>query len=132
MNVTPETLDWVRKAESDLAAAHWLTDSDQPLPDQVGFFCEQTAEKYLKAFLIACGQAPPRTHDIDALVELCALADPAFAQLQPLVEGLSEFAVIFRYPDAWSDEDAAFRSLDQAEQVRVFIRQKLGLSVEDT
>jgi len=45
---------------------------------------------------------------------------------------LSEFAVIFRYPDAWSDEDAAFRSLDQAEQVRVFMRQKLGLSVEGT
>jgi hypothetical protein len=45
MNVTPETLDWVRKAESDLAAARWLTDSDQPLPDQVGFFCEQAAEK---------------------------------------------------------------------------------------
>jgi HEPN domain-containing protein len=73
MNVTPETLDWVRKAESDLAAARWLTDSDQPLPDQVGFFCEQAAEKYLKAFLIACGQAPPRTHDIDALVELCTV-----------------------------------------------------------
>ena len=48
MNVTPETLDWVRKAESDLAAARWLTESDQPLPDQVGFFCEQAAEKYLR------------------------------------------------------------------------------------
>jgi len=102
------------------------------LPDQVGFFCEQAAEKYLKAFLIACGQAATSDARHRRPGRVVHRADPAFAQLQPLVEGLSEFAVIFRYPDAWSDEDAAFRSLGQAEQVRVFMRQKLGLSVEDT
>jgi len=32
MNVTPETLDWVRKAESDLAAARWLTYLISPCP----------------------------------------------------------------------------------------------------
>ena len=79
-----------------------------PLPDQTEFSCQQAAEKYLKAFLIACGQAPPQTHDIDALVELCAAVDPAFDQLQSQVEGLTEFAVIFRYPDAWRP-DATYR-----------------------
>jgi hypothetical protein len=33
MNVSPESLEWVRKAESDLAAARLLTDSEQALPD---------------------------------------------------------------------------------------------------
>jgi HEPN domain-containing protein len=132
MNVSTEALDWIRKAESDLAAARWLTDSDQALPDQAGFFCQQAAEKYLKAFLIACDQLPPRTHDIDALVELCAVIDPAFDQLQSQVEGLTEFAVIFRYPDAWSDEEAAFQSLDQVERVRCFVRLKLDLPAEDS
>ena len=32
MNVSTEALDWIRKAESDLAAAGWLTDSDQACP----------------------------------------------------------------------------------------------------
>jgi HEPN domain-containing protein len=132
MNVSTEALDWIRKAESDLAAARWLTDSDQALPDQAGFFCQQAAEKYLKAFLIACDQVPPRTHDIDVLVELCAAVDPAFDQLQSQVEGLTEFAVIFRYPDAWSDEEAAFQSLDQVERVRSFVRLKLDLPTEDS
>ena len=131
MNVSTEALDWIRKAESDLAAARWLTDSEQALPDQAGFFCQQAAEKYLKAFLIACDQLPPRAY-IDALVELCAVIDPTFDQLQSQVEGLTEFAVIFRYPDAWSDEEAAFQSLDQVERVRVFVRSKLGLSAQDS
>jgi len=128
MNVSPEALDWIRKAEGDLAAARRLGEGDRPLPDQMGFFCQQVAEKYLKAFLVGCGQAPPRTHDVDVLVEICATFDPAFAQLQSVVEGLSEFAVIFRYPEEWSDEVAAIESLAKAEQVRAFVRRKLDLA----
>ena len=130
MNVSPEVLDWVRKAEMDLAAARWLAKGDEPLPDQMGFFCQQTAEKYLKAFLIASGQVPPRTHDVDVLVEMCAVVDPTFEKLQPLVEGLTEFAVIFRYPEEWSDESAAIQSLTKAEQVRALVRRKLDLAEE--
>ncbi|NIV40359.1 MAG: hypothetical protein GWN58_66450, partial [Anaerolineae bacterium] len=48
--------------------------------------------------------------------------------LQPVVEGLTEFAVIFRYPEEWSDEASADRSMNQAEQVRRLVRQKLGLT----
>lgn len=129
MNVSPEVLDWVRKAEGDLVAARRLAE-EPPLPDQMGFFCQQAAEKYLKAFLIASGEAPPRTHDVDVLVEMCAAVDPAFEQLQPQVEGLTEFAVIFRYPEEWSDEAAAMGSLTQAELVRALVRQRLRLSEE--
>ncbi len=132
MNVSPEVLDWIRKAEMDLAAARRLAEGDEPLPDQMGFFCQQTAEKYLKAFLIASEQVPPRTHDVDVLVEMCAVVDPTFAQLQPVVEGLTEFAVIFRYPEEWSDETAAMQSLSKAEQVRVWVRQKLDLAGENS
>lgn len=38
MNVTTEALDWIRKAERDLVAARQLAESEQPLPDQTGFF----------------------------------------------------------------------------------------------
>ncbi|MGQ9585471.1 MAG: HEPN domain-containing protein [Anaerolineae bacterium] len=127
MNVSPEVWDWVRKAEGDLAAARKLAEGDPLLPDQTGFFCQQAAEKYLKAFLLALGQSPPRTHDVDVLVELCTASDSSFAQLQGVVEGLTEFAVIFRYPEEWSEQAAASDSLAKAEQVRAFVRGKLGL-----
>jgi len=132
MNVNPEVLDWVRKAEMDLAAARRLAEGDEPLPDQTGFFAQQAAEKYLKAFLLAAGQALLRTHDVDVLVEICAVVDPAFEQLQPVVEGLTEFAVIFRYPEEWSDESAAIQSLNQAEQVRALVLQRLSLTGESS
>ncbi len=131
MNVSPEVLVWIRKAEMDLAAARRLAKGDEPLPDQMGFFCQQTAEKYLNAFLIASDQVPPRTHDVDALVEMCAAVDPAFEQLQAVVEGLTEFAVVFRYPEEWSDESTAIRSLTKAEQVRGWVRRRLGLVEEN-
>ncbi len=127
MNVTPEVLDWVRKAEDDLTAAHRLADGEQPLPDQMGFLCQQAVEKYLKAFLIAVGQVPPRIHDVEALLDICAVKDPSFEQLRPTVEGLTEFAVIFRYPGEWSDIATARRALTQAKQVQVFIRERLKL-----
>ena len=128
MNVSPEVQIWVSKADRDLEAARRLAQGEPPLPDQVGFFCQQTAEKYLKAFLIAAEQVPPRTRDVDALVEICAAVDSAFERLQSVVEGLTEFAVIFRYPEAWSDKVSADRSVNQAEQVRALVRQKLGMT----
>ena len=130
MNVSLEVLDWVRKADTDLAAARRLAQGDPPLPDQLGFFCQQAAEKYLKASLIAFGRVPPRTHDVDVLVEMCVAVDPAFDQLQSVVEGLTEFAVIFRYPEEWSDEATAVQSLAKAEQVRAMVRRRLGVTEE--
>src|SRR5262245_26640991 len=127
MNVTPEVLEWVDKAENDLAAAYLLAGSDPPLPDQLGFFCQQAAEKYLKAFLLAGGQIPPRTHDVDVLVEICAATDPTFDQLRPIVIGLTEFAVIFRHPGEWSDMATAIQAVTQIEQVRTLVRQRLNL-----
>ena len=131
MNVTPEVLGWVRKAEDGLSTARRLAGGDQPLPDQTGFFCQQAAEKYLKAFLIAAGQPPPRIHDVDALLEMCAVEDKAFEQLRRPLEGLTEFAVTFRYPGEWSDVDEAEQALDQAEQVRALVREKLDLTKAD-
>lgn len=131
MNVSPEVVNWLRKADSDLAAAYTLAESDIPFPDQIGFFCQQAAEKYLKAYLVAASQSPPRIHDIDALLDLCAEFDAAFDDLHPLIEGLTEFAVIFRYPGEWSDAELAAQALTQAEAVRTAVQDKLKLNKED-
>jgi hypothetical protein len=48
MNVSPEVLDWMRKADMDLAAARRLAQGDPPLPDQMGFFCQQVESSHRK------------------------------------------------------------------------------------
>jgi hypothetical protein len=45
-----------------------------------------------------------------------------------VVEGLTGFAVIFRYPGEWSDEATAVQSLAKAEQVRAMVRRRLGVT----
>lgn len=52
MNVSLEVLDWVRKAEADLAAAYRLADGEPPLPDQTGFFVSSRLKSTSKHFCL--------------------------------------------------------------------------------
>jgi HEPN domain-containing protein len=55
-----EMREWVVKAETDYKAALALARRRKdPLPEVVCFHCQQCAEKYLKAFLIARGMPFP-------------------------------------------------------------------------
>jgi len=60
------------------------------------------------------------------------LADGDCPLPDQVIEGLTEFAVIFRYPDEWSDKAAAMQSLSKAGQVRALVQQRLGLAGENT
>ena len=61
-----EAQGWFHKAESDLATARRTAASEGPY-DTACFHAQQAAEKYLKGFLIACGQGFPHTHDLENL-----------------------------------------------------------------
>ena len=62
--------EWIEKAEADLrAAASLARPRKEPVPDIVCYLYQQSAEKYLKAYLIARGSAPPHTHDMQQLVK---------------------------------------------------------------
>ena len=50
-----EAQGWFHKAESDLVTARRTAASEGPY-DTACFHAQQAAEKYLKGFLIACGQ----------------------------------------------------------------------------
>jgi len=66
--------EWVEKAEADYQAAVALNRRlKTPLPDAVCYHCQQCAEKYLKAYLIARGIVPSRTHDLEIPDEMLKL-----------------------------------------------------------
>ena len=68
-----------------MVAARNLAAEQQPLPDQVNFHCQQSAEKYLKALLQELGLAVPKTHDLEDLLHLLV---PHDGTLAPLRRGL--------------------------------------------
>lgn len=106
-NVTPGGgRDWLRHAASDLRfAGLGLADPDV-MRNQVAFHAQQAAEKSLKAVLIHHAIRSPKTHDLEALVEMIQLAGfnlPASVQ----IESLTPFAVETRYPGVFSQVSTA-------------------------
>jgi HEPN domain-containing protein len=61
------------------------------------FFCQQCAEKHLKAYLAFHGKPVPRTHDAERLVELCSSIDPSFMVLKRDAGVLRPYGVRIRY-----------------------------------
>ena len=121
---------WVLKAEEDLLAAKSLLDmnSEDSFGDIICFHAQQTAEKYLKAFLYFHGHSFEKTHDIDYLVGLCSKIDDDFTSLE--TENLTEYAVSVRYPDMqlWTEPDEAAEALNAAENIAELVRKKLDIN----
>ena len=63
-------LGWIRKADSDLAAARRTIESEGPY-DTACFHAQQAVEKCLKSCLAFHGQPIPRSHDLEELARLC-------------------------------------------------------------
>ena len=98
---------WLVKADHDLLnVANNLAAEDVPW-DTVCFHAQQAAEKSLKAVLVSYGTAPPRTHDLVALLAQCAEHAPALADLEGACRTLTAFAVSSRYPDDLFEPDEA-------------------------
>lgn len=99
--------------------------------DAICFHSQQCAEKYLKAFLVFHGKQVPRTHNIAWLIVQCADIDSDFMELlQGDIPMLSTYAVEVRYPDfgptSFPSLDEARQAIELAEEVRAFVRMKLG------
>jgi HEPN domain-containing protein len=95
---TRETRGWLGKAVEDLASAHVLIGSD--LFSGARFFCQQVAEKSLKAFLTWHEHTFRRTHDLEKLGADCQAIDGTMAGLLEEADVLSDYAWKLRYPGA--------------------------------
>ena len=92
---TSEAAEYLRLATADLDAAtvllapgHWHISC---------FLAQQAAETALKAVLLARKQHFPKTHDLEALVELIRSTDAAFPDFAESSAVLNEYSVAPRY-----------------------------------
>lgn len=123
------TAEWVEKAEEDyLAATHMLRMRVNLTYDVVCFHAQQSAEKYLKAFLQEQGAAFPKTHELSELLGLCLPYDTNFGSLRASLDSLVHYAVDYRYPGASANKDEAREAIKDLKAVRTFTRKKLGLT----
>ena len=87
-----------------------------------GFHCQQCVEKYLKALLLSCRQAFPRTHDLIALHDLCMQNNISVPVDQDKLERLAAYAVQVRYPGEDPTLDEAREAVQIAQEVRRWAR----------
>ncbi|MBC7228099.1 MAG: HEPN domain-containing protein [Thermoflexales bacterium] len=122
----PITKEWMDKAEQDYQVVAFLQDAGLPVYDVICFHAQQSAEKFLKAWLIEQGVDFPRTHDLEILAKL---ALPSFPDLQSLLDDLrflTSFAVEIRYPGFAAEKEDADRCRDIAERLRALVLQTLA------
>jgi HEPN domain-containing protein len=87
---------WIEQAEYDLETAKAMWRTGRFL--YVGFMCQQTVEKALKAVVAKHGSFPPKTHDLIRLAELANLRDSLSKEQNQLLDELYPLNIEARYP----------------------------------
>jgi HEPN domain-containing protein len=100
MGKTEILRQWLEKGKDDLRSAEYLSTMHYPTPDEIiCYHCQQSAEKYLKAFLFFCDIEPDKTHDLKYLLEICKKQNTEFSVLSSNVYVLNKYGTLPRYPN---------------------------------
>ncbi len=122
------TAEWVKKAEGDYATTEReVVALERPNYDAVCFHAQQSAEKYLKAYLQEQKVPFPRIHDLIKLLEICSSCDTDFASLRDPLMVLDPYSAEYRYPGISANKDQASEAFKNLNVVRDFARKKLVL-----
>jgi HEPN domain-containing protein len=100
---------WIVKAKNDLLNADNNLKAEEIPFDTVCFHCQQAAEKFLKAYLVANGNSYPISHDLILILEKILPLNASAEVLRDDLALLMPYAVEIRYPDDWfmpTEEDA--------------------------
>ncbi|MDI6765804.1 MAG: HEPN domain-containing protein [Bacteroidota bacterium] len=120
---------WTDKAEGDFQGAVELSKKRSlKFAHLICFACQQSAEKYLKGFLVENNIVFSKTHDLTLVIlPLCLKVDKEFNVLHKYLKTLEPYAVEFRYPGEELSRLNIKEAVEAAKIVRKFIRSKLGL-----
>ena len=99
-----EVARWLAYADGDLLAARTLITNHDIDRRIICSLAQQAAEKSLKAALIAEGIEPPRTHNLDSLIDLLSPESPLRRSGGDLAS-LTFWAVESRYPTEYQWEE---------------------------
>ncbi len=126
MNKNEIVKEWLVIAQKDLDAARFLTKM-RPIPVEViCFLCQQSAEKYLKSFLLVKGEEVIKTHDLVLLNDKCLNHDKDFQKIVDECVFLTPFGVKARYPFQLEIlEEDMWYALKCAEKVQDLVLSKL-------
>jgi HEPN domain-containing protein len=74
--------EWISKADDDFGFALINLQEGKRFTAQICFHFQQSAEKYLKAYIISHDLEFRKTHDLPALLEICVSKNSSFKQYE--------------------------------------------------
>ena len=117
-----EELEWYRYAQTDLNTAIFLLDMHPTPLEIICYHCQQSAEKYLKGYLLSKQKELQKTHDLTVLYKECLSLNPEFQTIQDECINLSDFAVNTRYPFHLDlSETDSRKAITDAQRIQDFI-----------
>jgi HEPN domain-containing protein len=117
--------EWIKRAEDDWKIVQMLQQLPEPLWEIASFHAQQSAEKYLKAFLIHKGWTLRKTHDLTELLSDCITYVPALTSLSADCQELTPFALAGRYPAVAITAKNCKSAIAAAQRIRTEIMKRL-------
>ncbi|HBE77747.1 MAG TPA: hypothetical protein DDW65_08160 [Firmicutes bacterium] len=120
--------EWMTKAEHDLGLAELAITNKPEYKDLICFHCQQSAEKYLKAYLILLNIQFKKSHSLIYLLDLLAEKESVLDSLYETAEILEDYGVEVRYPGDWTQLTAEdiHEAYQAALKIKEFIKQKIN------
>ena len=128
---------WFDYGDADLESAEHLLTMHRVRLEIICYHCQQSAEKYLKGYLLYKGVFPPKIHDLDRLCDLCKGYDEEFDAIYGECARLSDYGVQPRYPNEMLIEEHHMqKALEYARKIKGFVplqavRQELEQAVSE-
>jgi HEPN domain-containing protein len=131
MQGADDALRWLRQAEHDLDDAHFVITGKRY--GLACFLSQQSAEKGMKAFLLASGAETVWGHSVAELCRDAVKLDASFEAMIPFGASLDKYYIPTRYPDslpggipaeafdAWDAEKA----VKTTEAILTHVRQRI-------
>ncbi|MGH9843789.1 MAG: HEPN domain-containing protein [Blastocatellia bacterium] len=124
------TTEWIEKAEEDwVMMLKGYRARKDPAYNASCFHAQQCAEKYLKGGLEEAGIPFRKTHDLKELLTQSLAVEPTWNSLDPELDNLNRFSILFRYPGRSAVKSDAKKAVEDCRKVRRVIRTSLGLPV---
>lgn len=123
--------DWLRFARENLLFARSGMKEEYSPYHTICFLCQNSAEKYIKAFLIWNGWELKKIHNLKALLAYCVEFDSEFENLKNECELLNEYITVGRYPNDLPfegiGENDAREAIEAADKIEEFVLEKTAL-----
>lgn len=127
-NFSADIKTWLDFAEYDLKSAKWTFKGK--IYTSVCYACQQSAEKALKAFVLAKGGKIPKVHSLDHLLSDLKKLNVNVSSIEKYCQELDKYYITARYPGQYGgpeglyDRANAKAALFASEKILEYVRVK--------